>query len=94
MLGLSKSEITNREYDDPEWEIVDAAGNPIPAADLPFRRVIETGRPLYEYEMGIRVADGSLRWLSVNAAPVTSDSEIERVIAVITDHTDQHEDES
>ena len=93
VLGLSKSEITNREYDDPGWEIVDAAGNPIPAADLPFRRVIETGRPLYEYEMGIRVADGSLRWLSVNAAPVTSDSEIERVIAVITDHTDQHEDE-
>ena len=94
VLGLNKSEIISRHYDDPEWEIVDAAGDPIPAAELPFRRVIETGRPVYEYEMGIRPADSTLRWLSVNAAPLTTGGgEIERVIAVITDRTEQYEEE-
>jgi len=90
VLGLSKSEITTRQYDDPDWEIVDREGEPIPAEDLPFRRVVETGRPVYEYEHGIRLADGSLRWLSINARPLrTSEGEIEYVIAVITDRTAQ-----
>jgi PAS domain S-box-containing protein len=94
ILALSKSEITTRTYDDPDWEIVDAAGEPIPAEALPFRRVLETGKPVYEYEHGIRLADGSFRWLSINAAPLTSrEGEIEQVVSVITDRTDHYEDE-
>jgi PAS domain S-box-containing protein len=94
VLGLNKSEITSRNYDDPEWEIVDAAGDPLPSEKLPFRQVIETGRPVYGYEHGIRRPDGTLRWLSVNAAPLTTGGgEIERVIAVITDRTEQYEEE-
>jgi len=95
VLGLNKSEITSRHYDDPEWEIVDAAGDPLPSEKLPFRQVIETGRPVYGYEHGIRRPDGTLRWLSINAAPLTtSEGDIERVIAVITDRTDHQAGEN
>jgi len=94
ILGLARSDITNREYDDLEWEIVDADGEPIPSEDLPFQRVLETGKAVYEYEHGISLADGTVRWLSINAAPLTtSEGEIERVIAVVTDRADQHADE-
>ncbi|PSQ47632.1 hypothetical protein BRD19_09035 [Halobacteriales archaeon SW_7_65_23] len=95
VLGLNKSEITSRHYDDPEWEIVDAAGDPLSSEKLPFRQVIETGRPVYGYEHGIRRPDGTLRWLSINAAPMTtSEGDLERVIAVITDRTDHQAGEN
>lgn len=94
MLGLSKSKIIDRQYDSPEWNIVDANERPIPPEELPFRRVIKTGKPVYEYEHGIKNADGSLRWLSINAAPLTaSDGTVERVITAITDITRPEGDE-
>jgi len=92
VLGLNDAEITDRHYDDPEWEIVNAAGDPIPSENLPFRRVLETGSPVYEFEHGVRLPDGGRRWLSVNAAPLTtSEGDAERVIAIITDRTDRHD---
>lgn len=90
VLGLSRSEITTRVYDDPNWKIVDSESNPIPAADLPFARVVSTGDPVFEYEHGIRWPNGSERWLSVNAAPLIAETgTIEGVVAIITDLTEQ-----
>ncbi|MFB6223584.1 MAG: PAS domain S-box protein [Haloarcula sp.] len=43
----------------------------------------------------MKAADGSRRWLSVNAAPLTtSNGEIERVIAAITDITEKNDGET
>jgi PAS domain S-box-containing protein len=94
VLGLTKSEITDRTYNDPEWQIVDSDGEPVPDDDLPFARVMETGDPVFDYEHGIEWPDGSRRWVSVNAAPLTTDAAAaERVVTVITDVTDQREHE-
>ena len=90
VLGLSRSEITTRVYNDPTWEIVDGNGAPIPAAELPFARVTVTEEPVFGYEHGITWADGSERWLSVNAAPNHSDAvNSNGVVAIVTDLTDR-----
>ena len=89
VLGLTESDIVGRTYDDPEWVIVDADGDPVPSEELPFARARETNAPVFEYDHGIRWPDGSERWLSVNAAPLSPESGgVEQVIAVLTDLTE------
>ncbi|MFD1594512.1 PAS domain S-box protein, partial [Haloplanus litoreus] len=94
-LGLSRSDITGRAYDDPAWRIVDENGDSIPSEDLPFRRVVEVGEPVSGYEHGIELPDGQRRWLSINAAPLfAADGDIEAVVTVIMDITDRREREA
>ncbi len=89
VLGLTESELTERTYSAPEWEIHDGEGETVPPDDLPFARVMATGLPVYDYEHGIRWPDGRERWLSINAAPVTNaDGEIVEVVTTIADATD------
>lgn len=90
VLGLTEPEMTGLTYDDPEWEIIDKDGEPIPDDDLPFARVRETGEPVHGYEHGIRWPDGEERYLSVSATPLTADPETtEQVVTVISDITEQ-----
>lgn len=92
VLGLSKSDITERTYDHADWHHYDEDGDPIPRKELPFAQVMATGEPVFDYEHGIRWPDGSERWLTMHLAPIESESgDIERVVAVISDITDQYE---
>jgi PAS domain S-box-containing protein len=92
VLGLEESTDIDRTFDDPEWGIIDEEGDPVPASELPFQQVMETGEPVFDYQHGIRLPDGRERWLSINAAPVRSRTgEIDGVIAVTVDLTDQRE---
>jgi PAS domain S-box-containing protein len=88
VLDLSRSTLLGRSYDDPEWTIHDKDGEPIPSDELPFARVKQTGEPVFGYEHGITLADGTTRWLSINAAPLTTDDGIvDRVISAVVDMT-------
>ena len=90
ILGLPQSEITNRTFNDSEWEIVDEHGEPLPNDALPFDRVRETGETVYNVEHGVRRPDGEVVWLAINAAPLWNElGEIEHVVAVLTDTTSQ-----
>jgi PAS domain S-box-containing protein len=92
-LGLERSEITSRTYDDPDWEAVDLDGDPLPEAELPAARVLSTGEPVADYRHGIRV-DGQTRWMSVNAAPMTdADGDIEAVVTAVQNVTERLERE-
>ncbi|GAB3317516.1 PAS domain S-box protein [Haloplanus salinarum] len=94
ILGLSRSTITDRTYDDAAWSVVDADGEPMPASELPVRRVFETGEPVMNHEQGVDRPDGERRWISVNAAPLTTaDGEVEAVVAAMMDVTDRREGE-
>ncbi|WP_181685174.1 PAS domain S-box protein [Halorhabdus salina] len=94
VLGLDESDIVDRMYDDPEWEIVDEDGEEIPPEDLPFARVMATGQPVYDYRHGIEWPDKSVRWLSINAAPLsTAADDPQAVVTAISDITDQLENE-
>ncbi|WP_135822382.1 PAS domain S-box protein [Halostella litorea] len=92
VLGLTEAEITERTYDDLAWQIVDEDGEPIPNDELPFARVERTGETVLDYEHGIVWPDGTERWLSVNAAPLTADTAgNEQVVTAISDITAQRD---
>lgn len=94
LLGLTMSETSDRTYEAPEWQIIDEDGEPVPDSELPFARVRDTGESVFDYEHGIRWPDGTERWLSVNATPLpTTGDALERVVAAITDVTEQREHE-
>jgi PAS domain S-box-containing protein len=90
VFGLTKSDIADRKYDSPVWEIVDEQGEPIPSDDLPFARVLSSGDPVYGYEHGIVRPDGEPVWLSINMAPLRDErGEIEYLVAAMDDITER-----
>lgn len=90
VLGLEQSAVTARTYNDPEWEIRDLNGDPIPDEELPFQQVYRTGTSLYDYQHSIRWPDGTERVLSVNGAPLFDEQgDVESVVFTLSDITDR-----
>lgn len=90
VLGLEPDSVVNRAYNDPEWNIRDLDGNPIPDDELPFRKVIDTGEPLYDVRHTIEWPDGSKKILLVNGAPLFDDNgNVNKVVFALTDVTEQ-----
>jgi PAS domain S-box-containing protein len=93
VLGLERSDVVGRTFDEPSWEIVGENGELADGEDLPFSRVMATGETVRGYEHGI-AEGGETRWLSINAAPLTDESG-ERIGVVTTaeDITEQRAQE-
>jgi PAS domain S-box-containing protein len=92
ILGLETDEVTQRAYNDPEWELQQPNGEPIPDEKLPFRQVCDTGEPIYNAEHAITWPDGSRKILSVNAAPLFDETgDVESVVGSLSDITDRRE---
>jgi len=70
ILGLSKKQITQLTYKAPDRHITYFDGRPFPDGDLPFRRVVAAGRPVFEGEHAIEWSDGRRVLLSINATPI------------------------
>jgi len=70
MLGLSREQITNRTFNDPQWQITDETGNEISESELPFARIKHNGKPLEGLRHMVKLADGSHVLLSINARPM------------------------
>jgi PAS domain S-box-containing protein len=94
VLGLDSDEVTDRAYNTPEWDIRDLSGDPIPDEELPFRRVQDTGEPVYGVRHTIQWPDGTRKVLLVNGAPLfDADGSVDSVICSLTDITEQRERE-
>ena len=92
VLGLERSDLTSRAYNDPEWEIRDLDGDPIPDEQLPFRQVRDTGEPLYGFRHTIRWPDGTEKILLVNGAPLFDETgDVDSVVFSLSDITEQWE---
>jgi PAS domain S-box-containing protein len=88
VLGLERDSLTDRTYADPEWDITDLDGDPIPDEELPFRRVRDTGEPLYGFKHTIQWPDGTRKALLVNGAPLyDDDGAVDSVVFSLTDIT-------
>ena len=94
VLGLERSDVTRRAYNDPEWTIRDLDGNAIPDEELPFRRVRDTGEPLYGFRHTIEWPDGTRKVLAVNGAPLFDGDSVDRVVFALSDITDEYEYET
>jgi PAS domain S-box-containing protein len=100
ILGLSRTEITQRFYNAPEWRITKLDGSPFPEEDLPFARVKAERKTIFDVRHTIFWPDGHRVILSVNGAPLYSPAgEFAGMVSIIEDITercllDQHLQES
>ncbi|MFW6189553.1 MAG: PAS domain S-box protein [Planctomycetota bacterium] len=91
LFGLSRSEVVGRAYNASDWQITDAEGRPVPDEDLPFRRVMRTGEPVFDLQHAVVRPDGQRIYLSINGSPLeTEEGEIEGVVFSMEDVTDRH----
>ena len=91
ILGLERDDAAGRMYDDPRWKITAVDGRPFPEADLPFVRVMATGRPVHDVEHAIAREDGRRTILSVSAAPLRGpDGEVTGVVGSLHDVTERY----
>jgi PAS domain S-box-containing protein len=86
ILGLRRSEIVGRTYDDPRWRITAADGGPFPNDRLPFARVRSTGQAIRDVEHAIEREDGRRVLLSINAAPLFApDGSFSGMVSILQD---------
>ncbi len=74
VLGLTRSSITQRTFDDPEWQITGLDGAPFPANELPFNRVRESGKAVRNVRHAIAWPSGKRILLSVNGSPLLDEN--------------------
>lgn len=91
VLGIPERRLLGRPCNDPNWEITTLDGRPMTEAELPFHQVMATGAPVRDNRHAIRLSDGRLRMLSVNAAPLPRRPMGASVVCAVTDITEQIE---
>ncbi|MBV0924416.1 PAS domain S-box protein [Halomicroarcula limicola] len=92
IYGRSRDELELFSHDDSRWDLVDTQGDPLPAEELPFNRVVESGEPIFDAELGLRKPDGRRVWVSVNGSPLGTDDDDDdggRAVFTFTDITDR-----
>ncbi|MEZ3170097.1 PAS domain S-box protein [Halorubrum sp. RMP-47] len=88
ILGLERSEITSRTYQNQKWDITYADGTPITVSEHPVTRVLQSGDPVVGLEHWIEQPDGSKKWLSSHSTPVfDEEGDVERVVVGLDDIT-------
>ena len=90
VLGIAKSSVEGRLFNDPDWRITNLDGGPFPLEDLPFTRVLKTGEPVFDVRHAIEWPDGRRRILSINAAPIQQTHATRaKVVCSVTDITER-----
>ena len=84
ILRVPACEIVGRRWDD--WDAVHEDGSPMPPEESPSRIAAVSGRPQDDVVMGLRMPDGEMRWIAVDAEPVPgSDGSPAAVVSSFSD---------
>jgi len=70
LLGIPTAEQRQRRLDSPAWRILRADGTPMPPAEYPGTRALQTREGLHHSEMGVVRPDATVTWIEVTAAPL------------------------
>ena len=90
ILDLSIEQMRGRDAVAPSWSNIWQDGTPMPRDELPARVTLRTGVPLRNFVHGIRIADGSRRWLSVSTNALRdAHNAVVGVVASFSDVTSQ-----
>jgi PAS domain S-box-containing protein len=90
VLGLTVDEITQRNYNAPEWRITDYEGKPFPEDQLPFAQVMRTGQSVFDVRHAIEWSDGQRVLLSINAAPLFDEAgQVDSIVTTVEDITER-----
>ncbi len=89
-LGINKDDIVQRTFNDVQWVILDEDLKPLPDERLPFSVVRKTLKPVYNIRHTITLKDGTVQYLSVNAAPFFDDNgEFDGIVAALDNITEK-----
>lgn len=92
ILGVKRSQILQREYNEASWKLTTIKGQPLLNEETPFKRALEHGRAVYDLKCMVERLDGEKIVIATNAAPLfDTKGEVEGVVGIITDITEQHE---
>jgi PAS domain S-box-containing protein len=90
ILGLTKDQITQRNFNAPAWHITDLEGNPFPDDELSFARALAINQPVYDIQHAIDWSDRRRVLLSINAAPLHDPAgHFDGMIAIFKDFTER-----
>jgi PAS domain S-box-containing protein len=91
ILGVPSGHLLQRSMQDPNWQPIHEDGSPYPAEQSPSFVTLQSGKPCTDVIMGVRIPNGSLRWISVNTRPLlrAGDRAPHAVVASLTDITEQ-----
>lgn len=70
IIGRPARDLLERTYYDPSWDYLTPTGDIHPIPNLPFKRVIESGLPALDEQLGIRRGDGTTTLLAINTIPL------------------------
>ncbi|MEI6393754.1 MAG: PAS domain S-box protein [Verrucomicrobiota bacterium] len=87
ILGLTRDQILGRKSVDPRWQTVREDGRVFPGEAHPSMVSLRTGQSCRDVIMGLRLPDGSQRWININAEPMFKSGET-RPYAVLTSFAD------
>ena len=68
LLGISKEDHLQRNYNDKDWKIIRIDGSPMPPEEYASVRALKDNQAVRDVEMGI-VKDNEITWISVSAMP-------------------------
>ncbi len=92
ILGLSRTEILQRTYNQPLWKITTLKGHPVPDEETPFKKALEENQEVYGLKLIIERPDGERIIITTNATPMyDSAGNFDGVVGIFTDITEQHE---
>lgn len=70
ILGLTTSEILDRTYFDQKWRNLRIDGSDLPECEHPMSIMMASGKPIYDFEIGVQPPEGDRFYISINAAPI------------------------
>jgi PAS domain S-box-containing protein len=89
LIGISRGKASEQYQNSPEQHVRDSDGNPFPEFDMPFKTVMETGKPVYHIQHAME-ADERMIQLSIDGFPLFNGlGEIDNVIITIDDITER-----
>ena len=88
ILGLTRAQLLGLDSFDPRWEALNEDGSPCPGDRHPMVITRMTGQSRRGVVMGVRRADASVRWVSVNTEAIMDESGyLKAVVASFADVT-------
>lgn len=70
ILGLTEDLIKERTYHDHKWQNLRLDGSTLPLEEHPMSIMLNTGKPVYDHEIGVQPPEGERLYISINAAPI------------------------
>jgi two-component system CheB/CheR fusion protein len=88
ILGITLVDADNSQYKNPKWPAFKLDETPLPDAEHPLAVAKNSGRSVYDFEIGIQPPGREMFYISINAAPIRDESgNITGSIGTFTDVT-------